>query len=141
MHVHNIIWFAGLIFLLAILYRQLMTPVWTAALAAFLYTINDSNYFPAMWVANRNLPHALFCSLCAILAHNLNREVQMRTLERMRCTSEKRSQLWIFEKIQTLRNAFICKAGRFTRPAGKPTLTLNANPLVKQYMSNYLAAA
>jgi hypothetical protein len=79
--------------------------------------------------------------ICAILAHNLNRELQMRTWERMRCTSEKRSPLWIFEKIQTLRNAFICKAGRFTRPAGKPTLTLNANPLVKQYMSNYLAAA
>jgi len=52
----------------------------------------------------------------------------------------KRSPLWIFEQIQTLRNAFICKAGRFTRPTSKPTLTLNANPLVEQYMRNYLAA-
>ena len=79
--------------------------------------------------------------ICAIIAHNLNRELQMRTWERMRCTSEKRSPLWIFEKIQTLRNAFICKAGRFTRPAGKPMLTLNANPIVEQYMRNYLAAS
>lgn len=79
--------------------------------------------------------------ICAIMAHNLNRELQMRTWERMRSTGEKRPPLWIFEKIQTLRNAFICKAGRLTRPAGKTTLTLNANPLVEQYMSNYLAAA
>jgi hypothetical protein len=27
MHVHNIIWFAGLVFLLSLLYRKLMTPV------------------------------------------------------------------------------------------------------------------
>ena len=30
---------------------------------------------------------------------------------------------------------------RFTRPAEKPTLTLNANPLVQRYMRNYLAAS
>ena len=79
--------------------------------------------------------------ICAIMAHNLNRELQMRTWERMRATGEKRSPLWIFEKIQILRNAFICKAGRFTRPSGKPALTLNANPLVQRYMRNYLAAS
>lgn len=79
--------------------------------------------------------------LCAVLAHNLTRELQMRTWERLRASNEQRSPLWVFEKIQTLRNAFICKAGRFTRPAGKPTLTLNANKLVEQYMRNYLAAA
>jgi len=78
--------------------------------------------------------------LCAIMAHNLGRELQMRTWSRLRSSTEKRSPLWIFEKIQTLRNAFICKAGRFTRPGGKPTLTLNANPLVEQYMRNYLSA-
>lgn len=79
--------------------------------------------------------------LCSIMAHNLCRELQMRTWERLRGTTEKRTALWVFEKIQTLRNAFICKAGRFTRPAGKPTLTLNENPVVEQYLRNYLAAA
>jgi len=78
---------------------------------------------------------------CSIMAHNLNRELQMRAWTRDRPTTEKRSPLWIFEKIQTMRNALICKAGRFTRPPGKPTLTLNANPIVEQYMSNYLDAA
>lgn len=79
--------------------------------------------------------------LCSIMAHNLCRELQMRTWERVRSTSAKRPALWVFEKIQTLRNVFICKAARFTRPAGKPTLTLNANPIVEQYMGNYLDAA
>ena len=70
MHVHNIIWFAGLVFLLALLYRQLMTPVWMAAVAAILYTIDDSNYFPAMWIANRNLLLALFFSILTLLLHH-----------------------------------------------------------------------
>jgi hypothetical protein len=52
MHLHNIIWFTGVVFLLAILYRQLMTPIWMATIAALLYSIDDSNYFPAMWIAN-----------------------------------------------------------------------------------------
>lgn len=47
----------------------------------------------------------------------------------------------MFEKIQTLRNAFVCKAGRFTRPGGKPTVTLNDNPLLEHYMQNCLDAA
>ncbi|MBK1877448.1 IS1380 family transposase [Pelagicoccus mobilis] len=79
--------------------------------------------------------------LCSIMAHNLGRELQMRTFEKLRPTTAKRPALWVFEKIQTLRNAFLCKAGRFTRPGGKPTLTLNANPIVEQYMRNYLGAA
>jgi hypothetical protein len=47
-----------------------MTPVWMAALAAFLYTIDDSNYFPAMWIANRNLMLALFFSILTLLLHH-----------------------------------------------------------------------
>ncbi|MAM90603.1 MAG: hypothetical protein CMI15_03900 [Opitutaceae bacterium] len=78
--------------------------------------------------------------LCSIIAHNLNRELQMRTWSKLRPTIEKHSLIWLFEKIQTMRNSLICKAGRFTRPAGKPTLTINANPIVEQYMSNYLDA-
>ena len=71
----------------------------------------------------------------------VKRHAKMCTWDRLRTSNEKHSPMWIFEKIQTLRNAFICKAGRFTQPAGKPTLTLNANPLVEQCMRNYLAAA
>ncbi|UCC96619.1 MAG: hypothetical protein JSW66_12325 [Phycisphaerales bacterium] len=70
MHLHNIAWFTAVVFLLAVLYRQLMTPVWMAALAALLYTIDDSNYFPTMWIANRNLLLALFCSILTLLLHH-----------------------------------------------------------------------
>jgi hypothetical protein len=70
MHVHNIIWFSALVFLLSLLYRKLMTPVWIAAVAALLYAIDESNYFPAMWVANRNLLLALFFSILTLLLHH-----------------------------------------------------------------------
>jgi hypothetical protein len=70
MHLHNIIWFTAVVFLLAILYRQLMAPVWMATLAALLYSIDDSNYFPAMWIANRNLLLALFFSILTLLLHD-----------------------------------------------------------------------
>ncbi len=43
-------------------------------------------------------------------------------------------------KNQSLRNAFICKTGRFAKPAGKPILTLNAHPSVLLYMRFFLAA-
>jgi hypothetical protein len=70
MHLHNIAWFTAVVFLLAILYRQLMAPVWMATIAALLYSIDDSNYFPAMWIANRNLLLALFFSILTLLLHH-----------------------------------------------------------------------
>ena len=70
MHLHNIAWFTAVVFLLTILYRQLMAPVWMATLAALLYSIDDSNYFPAMWIANRNLLLALFFSILTLLLHH-----------------------------------------------------------------------
>jgi len=70
MHLHNVLWFAAVIFLLASLYRQLMTPLWLASFAALLYTIDESNYFPAMWIANRNLILALFFCLLTLLLHH-----------------------------------------------------------------------
>jgi hypothetical protein len=70
MHLHNIIWFTAVVFLLAILYRQLMAPVWMATIAALLYSIDDSNYFPTMWIANRNLLLALFFSILTLLLHH-----------------------------------------------------------------------
>ena len=70
MHLHNLIWFTAVVFLVSILYRQFITPLWMATLAALLYTFDDSNYFPAMWIANRNLLLALFFSILTLLLHN-----------------------------------------------------------------------
>jgi len=79
--------------------------------------------------------------LCAIMAHNLCRELQMRTWDKNRSTNNSRAPLWVFEKIHTLRNAFICKAGRLTNLSGKRTLTLNKNALVERYLRTYLGSA
>jgi hypothetical protein len=70
MHAHSIIWFAAVIFLVAILYRKLLGPVWIAGLAALLYMVDDSNYFPAMWIANRNLLLSLFFSILTLLMYH-----------------------------------------------------------------------
>lgn len=70
MHAHSLIWFAAVIFLVSILYRKLLGPVWIAGLAALLYMLDDSNYFPAMWIANRNLILSLFFSILTLLMYH-----------------------------------------------------------------------
>ena len=76
--------------------------------------------------------------LSAVLAHNLNRELQMLCYEQDRHTTEKRAPLWRFEQLGTLRRKLIQRAGRLTRPKGKLTLTMSANPTVKSELLQYL---
>lgn len=76
--------------------------------------------------------------LAGVLAHNLNRELQMRCDERQRHTTEKRTPLWQFEQLATLRRQIIQRAGRLTRPQGKLTLTMAANPSVKSQLLHYM---
>ena len=76
--------------------------------------------------------------LSAVLAHNLNRELQMLCYEQDRHTTEKRAPLWRFEQLGTLRRKLIQRAGRLTRPQGKLTLTMSANPAVKSELLHYL---
>jgi len=74
MHLHNILWFAAVVFLLTLLYRRFITPIGIASLAALLYIIDDNNYFPVMWIANRNLILALCFSILTLLLHHHWRE-------------------------------------------------------------------
>ena len=76
--------------------------------------------------------------LSAVLAHNLSREMQMRCYEQERNTTEKRAPLWQFEQLGTLRRKLIQRAGRLTRPQGRLTLTMSANPSVKSELLHYL---
>jgi hypothetical protein len=78
--------------------------------------------------------------LCSILAHNLARELQMVADPPKRQTTEKRSPLWVFQELNTLRRHFIQRAGRFTRPQGRLTLTLGLNDSVKATLLHYLGA-
>jgi hypothetical protein len=69
--------------------------------------------------------------LSAVLAHNLNREMQMLCYEQERNTTEKRAPLWRFEQRGTLRRKLIQRAGRLTRPRGKLTLTLKSHSEIR----------
>lgn len=76
--------------------------------------------------------------LAAMLAHNLNREMQMMAGAPPRNTTERRAPLWQFEQLGTLRRKLIQRAGRLTRPQGTLTLTMSANPTVKSELLHYL---
>jgi hypothetical protein len=78
--------------------------------------------------------------LCGLLAHNVNRELQMLLESPVRGTTLKRTCLWIFEKASTLRQRLIQRPGRITRPNGQLTLTLAANKQTAGDIERYLDA-
>jgi hypothetical protein len=79
-------------------------------------------------------------TLAAIFAHNISREMQMSAKEKQRATTDRRSPLWFFEQIDTIRRKLIQRAGRLTRPQGELTLTMSANDAVKSELLHYLHA-
>ena len=76
----------------------------------------------------------------AVLAYNLNRELQMQRREPKRTTTAKRAPLWAFEKLGTIRRKFVQRAGALTRPQGKFVLNLNANRSLRIEMCECLDA-
>jgi len=69
--------------------------------------------------------------LAGLFAHNLVRELQMRTEKQSRGTTDNRAALWVFEQVDTVRKTLLQRAGRLTRPGGKLTLTISGNTTVK----------
>jgi len=69
-HLHSILWFGGAIFVLTVLYRRLTGTIWIAGLAGLLYALDESNYVPVAFIANRNAVLALFFGLLAVLMHD-----------------------------------------------------------------------
>ena len=76
--------------------------------------------------------------LWAVLAHDLNREMQMLCYEQVRNTTEKRAPLWSLEQLGSWRRKLIKRAGRLTKPQGNLTLTMSANATVKSELLHYL---
>jgi len=70
MHLHSILWFSGVVLVTASLYRRFIGVGWIAGLAGLLYVLDDSSYFPTMWVANRNLLLSLCFGMLAVIAHD-----------------------------------------------------------------------
>jgi hypothetical protein len=84
------------------------------------------DYVPTRsWAGNQ------FYMLASLTAHNVTRELQMRTSPRRRETNPKRTALWLFEKLETVRNRTIRRAGRLHRPDGMLTLTMSRNEAVQ----------
>ena len=76
--------------------------------------------------------------LAGLFAHNLIRELQMRTADRSRGTTDNRAALWIFERVDTVRKTLLQRAGRLTRPSGKLTLTVSGAGMVKEKLLSML---
>jgi hypothetical protein len=76
--------------------------------------------------------------LAGLFAHNLARELQMASAPPCRHTTAGRAALWAFEKLDTIRNTWLHRAGRLTRPQGVLTLTLNANSWLRQRLPGLL---
>ncbi len=96
------------------------------------------------YIPTRSWAGNLIYMQASILAHNLNREMQMLTKPRVRENGLTRPALWLFEKLETVRNKMIRRAGRLHAPNGKLTLTMSANEAVQrdyERISAGLAAA
>jgi len=75
--------------------------------------------------------------LCAVIAHNLGRELQMRALPRARKTTAKRTVLWVFEGLASLRGKIIQRAARVTHPQGRKTLTFGKNASLETALKQF----
>ena len=92
------------------------------------------------YIAVRRLSGNQLYLMTAILAHNLTRELQMRTESKTRGTTERRNPAWHFEQLATLRHHILQRAGRFTCPQGKLTLTITDNPALRRDLMHFLDA-
>jgi len=77
-------------------------------------------------------------TLCTMIAHNLSREIQMLANAPADRSLPKRPTVWVFEKLDTLRHRILQRAGRLTRPAGELTLTMSANPAVREELLHFI---
>ncbi len=70
MHLHGILWFAAVVWLVAMLYRRFIDAAPVAGLAALLFVLEDGSFFPTMWLANRNLLISLFFGFLSVVVHD-----------------------------------------------------------------------
>lgn len=90
------------------------------------------------YVPTRTLAGNQLYLLAAILAYNLNRELQMTTRTADRTTTPTRAALWRFDQLETFRRTLLQRAGRLTRPQGNLTLTISANHEVRDELLHTL---
>ena len=89
-------------------------------------------------IATKRLAGNQIFTLCAMMAHNLTRELQMLAAPSAAKALVKRPAAWTFEKLDTLRHRIIQRAGRFTRPQGELTLTMGVNDAIRKDLLHFL---
>ena len=89
-------------------------------------------------IATRQLAGNQIFTLCAMMAHNLSREIQMLAIPAVPRALPKRPAAWTFQALDTLRHRIIQRAGRLTRPQGELILTMSANPTVRKDLIHFL---
>jgi hypothetical protein len=77
-------------------------------------------------------------TLCAMMAHNLSRELQMLSSRPVFRSQPKRPAAWTFERLDTLRHRIIQRAGRLTKPQGELTLSMSGNDAVRHDLLHFL---
>ena len=89
-------------------------------------------------IATKRLAGNQIFTLCAMMAHNLSRELQMIAAPPAPRALPKRPAAWSFERLDTLRHRIIQRAGRLTRPQGELTFTMSANHAVRKDLLHFL---
>lgn len=89
---------------------------------------------------SRRLAGNQLYTLCAMMAHNLSRDIQILSEKPQLRAQPKRTALWTFLKLDTLRHRIIQRAGRITRPQEQLTLTMSANPAVRNDLLHFMDA-
>ncbi len=76
MHLHSILWYVLVCFILYLVYRRFMGATWVAGFAALLFAIDNSHAIPVEWLCNRNVLIASVFGALALLLHHRYREKQ-----------------------------------------------------------------
>jgi hypothetical protein len=77
-------------------------------------------------------------TLASMMAHNFSKEIQMLAHPAATRAKPKRPTAWKFKKLDTIRHQIIQRAGRFTWPKGKLTLTMSSNRAVKKGLLHFM---
>ena len=77
-------------------------------------------------------------TLASMMAHNFSKEMQMLAHPATTRAKSKRSAAWKFQKLNTIHHQIIQRAGRFTWPQGKLTLTMSSNRAVRKDLLHFM---
>jgi hypothetical protein len=69
MHVENILWFALCVFLVTLLYREIL-PAPAAGLAALFFAVDDAHGYAVGWISNRNVLMAFSFGMLSLLLYH-----------------------------------------------------------------------